>query len=156
MGNEQSFEALVTASGRGGIQVSIPFDPDALWGRKTIHHVAGKVGACQVRGPLATVDGSLVLQLGPAWLRGSEVRIGDKVRVTLWPEGVQRDDLEPDLASALAAAPKAAAFFDALAQFYRNDYLRWINATKRRPEERVRRIREAIKLLRAGVKQRPR
>src|SRR3712207_7886764 len=29
--------------------------------------------------------------------------------------------------------PNAAAFFDSLAQFYRKAYLRWIDATKRRP-----------------------
>jgi hypothetical protein len=51
--------------------------------------------------------------------------------------------------------PAAASFFDGLAQFYRKGYLTWIAGTKRRPEERARRIAEMISLLEAGKKQRP-
>jgi hypothetical protein len=43
-----------------------------------------------------------------------------------------------------------------LAQFYRRGYLRWIEATKRRPDERARRIAEMVALLDKGVKERPR
>ena len=67
----------------------------------------------------------------------------------------QRTDLAEDFAAALNAEPKAAAFFDDLAQFYRKGYLAWIDATKKKPEERVRRIRETVKLLKAGKKERP-
>ena len=49
----------------------------------------------------------------------------------------------------------AGAFFDGLAQFYRRAFLRWIDATKRRPDERARRIAEMIDLLRRGEKERP-
>ena len=41
------------------------------------------------------------------------------VDVSLAAEGPQRDALDPDIAAALAKEPKAAAFFDGLAQFYR-------------------------------------
>jgi uncharacterized protein YdeI (YjbR/CyaY-like superfamily) len=58
--------------------------------------------------------------------------------------------------AALTAEPEAAAFFDALAQFYRRAYLRWIDATKRRPDERASRIAEVVRLCKAGVKERPR
>ena len=73
----------------------------------------------------------------------------------LAPEGPQRDDLAPDLAAALDADPEAGEFFDSLTQFYRNGYLRWIDATKRRPEERQARIAQTVELLKAGVKERP-
>jgi len=76
--------------------------------------------------------------------------------VVLEPEGPQREQLAPDVAAALEAAPEAAAFFDSLAQFYTRAYLRWIDATKRRPELRAARIAEMIELLKAGHKQRPR
>ena len=49
----------------------------------------------------------------------------------------------------------AAAFFDSLAQFYRRAYLRWIDATKRRPDQRPIRIAEMIDLLEQGKKERP-
>ena len=51
------------------------------------------------------------------------------------------------------ASPAAAAFFDALAQFYRRAYLRWIDATARRPDLRAARIAEVADLLAAGIRQ---
>jgi hypothetical protein len=48
------------------------------------------------------------------------------------------------------------AVYDTLAQFYRRAYLRWIDATVRRPELRPVRIAEVVELLAAGVKERPR
>jgi uncharacterized protein YdeI (YjbR/CyaY-like superfamily) len=79
---------------------------------------------------------------------------GDTVTVELTPEGPQRADLPEDVAAALAADPLAAAFFDSLAQFYRKAYLRWIDATKRHPEQRPERIAEVVRLLAAHEKQR--
>ena len=78
-----------------------------------------------------------------------------RAKIELWPEGPQQADLAPDILAAFKAEPKAAAFFDDLAQFYRKAYLAWIDATKKKPEERVRRIRETVKLLKAGKKERP-
>lgn len=74
--------------------------------------------------------------------------------VVLSPEGPQREDLAEDVRLALAADPAAGEFFDGLAQFYRRAYLRWIDATKRRPDERERRIAEMIDLLHRGEKER--
>ena len=82
--------------------------------------------------------------------------IGGEVIVELTPEGPQRADLAEDIAAALAANPAAAAFFDTLAQFYRKAYLRWIDATTRRPDLRAARIAEVVELLAAEVKERPR
>ena len=89
---------------------------------------------------------------------GSDAGIspGDDVIVELAPEGPQRADLADDISAALAASPAAAEFFDTLAQFYRKVYLRWIDATKRRPDLRAARIAEVVDLLAAGIKQRPR
>jgi uncharacterized protein YdeI (YjbR/CyaY-like superfamily) len=81
---------------------------------------------------------------------------GGDVTVELTPEGPQRADLAEDISAALAANPAAAAFFDTLAQFYRKAYLRWIDATTRRPELRAARIAEVVDLLAAGIKERPR
>ena len=93
--------------------------------------------------------------LVPAWRRDCGVSPGDAVEVVLAPEGPQRQDLADDVRVALEADPEAAAFFDGLAQFYRKAYLRWIDGTKRRPDERQRRIAEMVELLRRGQKERP-
>ena len=55
------------------------------------------------------------------------------------------------IAKALKANSKAWAFFRALAPTYRRDFVVWIHMAKR-PETRVRRIRESIRLLAAGKK----
>lgn len=147
----QRFTATVVAGPRGRVYVPVPFDPDAVWGAKPAHHVAGTVGHCRVR---AVIEPHGVV-LGPAWLRDSGgIAVGSTVDVTLEPEGPQRGDLAPDVAAALDANPVAAAFFDSIAQFYRTAYLRWIDATKRRPDVRAQRIAEVVALLEAGVKQR--
>ena len=76
--------------------------------------------------------------------------------IELAPEGPERGDLADDIAAALEANPDAAAFFDTLAQFYRKAYLRWIDATTRRPDLRAARIAEVVDLLADGIKERPR
>jgi uncharacterized protein with von Willebrand factor type A (vWA) domain len=80
------------------------------------------------------------LVLGPAWRHDCGLAAGDTVHVMLQTDGRQRDGLAAGLAAAVAATPEAAAFFDSIAQFYRRAYLRYIDATKRRPEERTARI----------------
>ena len=149
------YSTTVVAGRRGRVIVPVPFDPDEVWGHKPLHHVAGTVDGKRVRGVVEAVDGGLGLALGPAWRRDCGVDPGDRVAVDLQPEGPQRDDLAPDLAAALDAAPGAGAFFDSLAQFYRRAYLRWVDGTKRRPEVRAARIAELVELLEAGHKERP-
>jgi uncharacterized protein YdeI (YjbR/CyaY-like superfamily) len=70
------------------------------------------------------------------------------------PEGPQSDALAADIIAALHAEPEAARFFDGLASFYRKNYLRWINATRRSPSVRAQRIAELIELMKSGKKER--
>jgi hypothetical protein len=156
MSGSRRFRSRIAAGPRGTFLIPVPFDPDAVWGAKPLHHVNGSVGPCRVRGKLERTTTGFALRLGAAWVRDAPLRAGDSVKVTLAPEGPQRHALDPDLAASLAAEPEAAAFFDGLAQFYRRAYLTYIEDTRRRPEERRRRIDEVVRLLRAGIKQRPR
>jgi hypothetical protein len=151
----QRFTATVVAAPRGHALIPVPFDPDTAWGTKPRHHIAGTVNGIRVRGTVEAAGDKHGFTVGPAWLRDRAVTIGDTVTVDIEPEGPQRGDLADDITAALDAHPQAAAFFDALAQFYRRAYLRWIDATKRQPEQRPVRIAEMIRLLEAGHKQRP-
>jgi len=155
MGIAKHFEAVVTTDDRRRVLVPVPFDPDQVWGPKRQHRVAGTVNGMGVRAVIEPLGDLRGILLGPAWRRDCGIGPGDEVQVMLAPEGPQRDDLAPDLAAALEAAPGAGEFFDSLAQFYRNGYLRWIDATKRRPEDRAARIAETVELLKAGLKERP-
>lgn len=151
----QRFTTTVADGGRGRVLIPVPFDPDTVWGAKPRHHIAGTVAGMRVRGVVERLDGRFGFTLGPAWLRDCGLGIGEQVRVEIAAEGPQRADLADDVAAALDANPRAGEFFDALAQFYRRAYLRWIDATKRRPEQRPQRIAEMIDLLHAGRKERP-
>jgi Bacteriocin-protection, YdeI or OmpD-Associated len=159
----QQFRSHVSADATGRAVITIPFDPDETWGAKAFHPVGGRIQtvagvSCgrRLRGRLTSNGSKWVFTVNPMWMRDTGVAVGDEVIVELEPEGPQRTDLAPDIASALEANPEAAAFFDTLAQFYRKAYLRWIDATTRRPDVRAARIAEAVELLAAGIKERPR
>jgi len=152
----QRFDARVAPGPRGSAIVAIPFHPDRVWGAKAKHLVGGTINGRQVRGTIAPDGPGWTFTVTPMWMRDASVAVGDDVIVELAPEGPQRGDLPEDVSAALEASPAAAAFFDTLAQFYRKAYLRWIDATTRRPDLRAARIAEVVDLLAAGVKQRPR
>jgi Bacteriocin-protection, YdeI or OmpD-Associated/Domain of unknown function (DUF1905) len=158
----QRFGARISSDTQGRAVIAMPFDPDQMWGAKAFHPVGGTIqpvagSNCgrRLRGRLTQDGNQWVFTINPMWMRDMGVAVGDEVTVELEPEGPQRGDLADDIASALAANPAAAAFFDTLAQFYRKAYLRWIDATTRRPEVRAARIAEVVELLAAGVKERP-
>jgi bifunctional DNA-binding transcriptional regulator/antitoxin component of YhaV-PrlF toxin-antitoxin module len=152
--NSRSFDAVVTVGRKGRVMVPLPFAPDDVWGTKQEHHVAGTVGTHRVRAVIEPLGDGYGIVLGPAWRRDCDVAAGDAVSVVLSPEGPQRDDLPADFRAALEANPGAATFFDGIAQFYRNAYLRYIEATKRRPDVRVERIAEVVSLLADNIKER--
>jgi hypothetical protein len=151
----QRFSAVVAAGPGGRAAIVVPFDPDEVWGAKAGHPVNGTVDGKRVRVTLAPSDGGWAFTLSPSRVAGMGLVPGDEVIVELAPEGPQRADLAQDISAALAANPDAAAFFDTLAQFYRKAYLRWIDATTRRPQVRAARIAEVVDLLAAGIKERP-
>jgi hypothetical protein len=146
------FRARVTADSRGRAVIVVPFDPDEEWGAKAVHHVNGTVSGCRVRVTIAPGDGGWAFTLNPRL----GLSVGSEVIAELAPEGPQRGDLAEDISAALAANPAAGAFFDTLAQFYRKAYLRYIDATTRRPDLRAARIAEVVGLLADGIKERPR
>ncbi len=148
----QRFRAVIAADSEGRAVIVVPFDPDETWGAKANHPVGGTIEGRRFRARLSPGASGWVLTVRLC----DGVAIGDDVTVELAPEGPQRSDLADDIATALAASPAAGAFFDTLAQFYRKAYLRWIDATSRRPDVRAARILEVVGLLAAGIKERPR
>ena len=145
------FQTVLMKSG-SRIFIPIPFNPNEVWGVKRRHYIRGTVNGCDVRGSLGSDGKQYFLPVGAAWRRGSGIEAGDKVDVALAPEGPQSEGLSADVLTALDAAPQAKAFFESLATFYRNTYIKWIESAKR-PETRTARIKEMIELLKAGKKQ---
>ena len=155
-GAAQSFRAILEGTEKTRVYVVLPFDPEKEWGRKERYHIRGTINGGMVRGAVEEFSRGYFLPLGPAYRRDNGLHAGDAVEVTLEPEGPQAEALAADITAALETDPEAARFFDGLATFYRKNYLRWIDATKRSPEERARRISELVALMKAGRKERPR
>ncbi len=147
----QRFKTTIAKSGSRTF-IAIPFNPNEVWGVKQRHHITGSVNGCGVRGSLGSDGTQFFLPLGAAWRRDNGLEAGATVDVVLSPEGPQSEQLAPDVASALDAEPEAKAFFEGLATFYRNSYIKWIESAKR-PETRAARIEEMVRLLKAGKKQ---
>ncbi len=148
----QRFNATIVESGTRAY-VAIPFDPNEVWGEKDRHYVTGSIDNRMIRGCLDFEGTELVLPIGPAWRRDNPVAVGVEVEVVLAPDGHQSDTVDPEIAAALDAEPEARKFFESVAPFYRNNFIRWIESA-RRQETRRARISEMISLLNAGEKQR--
>ena len=155
MGPKKSFKARVEEGEKGAANIPLPFDPDAVWGKKPRHRLSGTIDGEKIRVIIGPGDRETGIRLTPMWRRDAKADVGRQVSVVLWAEGPQQDDLAVDFLAALKTEPKALAFFDDLAQFYRKAYLTWIDGTKKRPDERARRIKATVKLLKAGKKERP-
>ena len=145
------FKTTIVKSGTRTF-IALPFNPNEVWGVKRRHYITGSVNEYSVRGSLGSDGKQYFLPLGAAWRRDSGLDVGDTVDVTLSAEGPQSESVSTDVAQALEAEPQAKAFFESLATFYRNTYIKWIESAKR-PETRAARIKEMIKLLKANKKQ---
>jgi hypothetical protein len=148
----QRFNTIVAKEG-SRTYIAIPFNPNEVWGVKQRHHITGSINGCTIRGSLGSDGSQYFLPLGAAWRRDNGVEAGAEVQVVMMPEGPQADTLAPDILAALESQPQARAFFESLATFYRNGYVRWIESAKR-SETRSARIAELLSLLKAGKKQR--
>ena len=147
----QKFRTVISKSGTRTF-IAIPFNPNEVWGVKKRHYITGTVNGCGVRGSLGSDGKQYFLPVGAVWRRDCGLEDGDQVDVALSPEGPQSENLSNDVANALNAEPQAKAFFESLATFYRNTYVKWIESAKR-PETRTARIQEMIELLKANKKQ---
>ena len=144
----QRFTGTVAESGARA-HIALPFDPDAVWGVKARHYVAGHVGGRKFRGVLDRTALGSVLPLGPSWRRDNGLDVGATVDVALAPEEPLVESLARDVAGALEADADAVALFRSVAPFYRKNFLRWIDGAKR-PETRAARIADMVKTLAAG------
>jgi hypothetical protein len=147
----QRFKTMIAKYGTRTLIV-IPFNPNDVWGVKQRHYIAGTINGCQARGSLDSNGKQFFLPLGAAWRRNNNLDAGEKVEVILYPNGPKSESLAPDVSGALDAEPEDKAFFDALASFYRKNYVRWVEIAKR-SETRSARIAEMVMLLKAGKKQ---
>jgi len=133
--------------------LALPTEVETIWGGKEHHYVAGTIQGRTFRGRTEMRGRQRILPIGATWLRDNGMDANMTVECCLHLESPVIDDLPQDFASALKTEPRAAAFFEEIAPFYRKGYLRWIESAKR-PETRAKRIMEAVQLLAEGRSQR--
>jgi hypothetical protein len=151
---EQRYAATLVTE-RGRVFVPVPFNPDANWGFKVEHHVRGTINEMDVRGVLEPLDDGRGLVLGPVWRRDRHLESGAAVEVMLEPEGHSATTL-PTTSRRRWLGIRLQEHSSTRSQFYRRAHLRYIDAIKRRPDERTARIAEVVGIVAAGVKERPR
>jgi len=143
----QSFKAVITLAGTRAI-ITVPFDPNKVWGNRSRHFASGTINGHQYRGLLEPARAGFFLSLGPSWRRDNELDAGANVEVVLYPDGIQIDNLASDIAQALESAPEAKARFESLTSGVRKNINNWIESAKR-SETRTKRISEMIRFLKA-------
>ena len=147
----QRFKTVIAKPGTRKF-IALPFNPNDVWGDKHRHHIRGTINGYGVRGSLGSDGNQYFLPLGAALRRGCGLEAGSNVEVVLSPEGPQSESLSPDVTAALDAERQAKAFFESLATFYRNTYIKWIESANK-SDTRAARIKEMIALLKAAKKQ---
>ena len=80
--DQKEFEATVQKEGKF-TYVAIPFSPREVWGAKPRYYVMGMINDTFVRGTLGALRQDYFLRLGAAWLRESEIEVGENVKVKL-------------------------------------------------------------------------
>ena len=150
----RSFRERATRGPAGRVTIPLPFDPSEVWGLRDRYHVTGTIDGVGFRTTLSPANG-WTMAFGPKSSAACRLEDGQSVAVELWPEGPQGEELAGDIADALSTRPEAKAAFDSLATFYRKGWLRWIDATKRRPDVRADRIAQMVRLVEGGLKERP-
>jgi len=130
--------------------VKVPFDVEAAFGSKR-PKVRATIEGVPHRGTLVRMGGpDHMLIILKAIREQVGKTFGDEVKITVGADVEPRlVDLPPDLKKALAVAPAVRELFDKLSYTHRKEYVRWINESKT-PETRVRRITQAIEMLKKG------
>jgi hypothetical protein len=152
MGQERVFQAELVEGERGRVFFEVPFDPNAVWGKKARHHVRGTVAGVEFSGSLGARGGQYFFPLAKELRKTAGLDVGNKVRVALASAEAGEDELPADLAKALSGAPRAKSFFEGLSSFCRNTYVRWILSAKK-AETRASRVQATLDALKAEKKQ---
>jgi hypothetical protein len=147
-----AFTAKIQAVGRGGACVLFPFSVEKEFSTRGRVPVQVTFDGVPYRGSL-TCCGASAHMVGMLKSIRAEIgkEPGDLVDVELWKDEAERSvDVPPELAK-LMQREGLRVRFDALSLTHRKEYCRWITDAKKE-ETRARRLRQAVEMLRAGVK----
>jgi bacteriocin resistance YdeI/OmpD-like protein/uncharacterized protein DUF1905 len=150
--DEVGFRATVESARGGGHVVEVDAGFAAVIGGKHGTRVRGTLAGADYRSNLVSMGGRLLLGVHNATLRAAGVSAGDRVDVTIAPDGepLPNDEVPDILAEALARDAAAASAWEALSPSHRREHVGAIVEAKR-DETRERRVRRTIEQLREGA-----
>ncbi len=149
----QVFDTVLLQDDGGRVYINIPFAPDDVWGKQPRHYVSGRLNDSAFHSSLASKEGVYFMPINKALRGKANLKIGDKVKVTMKRAKPQVAEIPDELAQALEANPEAQAFFEKLSAFQRNTYIGWV-AEAKGADTRSTRVASTIENLLAGQKQR--
>jgi Bacteriocin-protection, YdeI or OmpD-Associated/Domain of unknown function (DUF1905) len=141
------FTALIESSGKTAAGMRVPDEVVAALGPSRKPAVRVTINGYTYRSSVASMGGVFMLGVSNEVRRGAGVAAGQTVDVDIELDTDPREIVvPPDLAEALAADPRAAAFFDRLSYSNKRRIVEPIGQAKA-PETRQRRIDKAVATL---------
>jgi hypothetical protein len=134
--------------------IRVPDEVIAALGPSKRPPVQVTVNGYTYRTTLAVMKGTFMFGVSADVRKSAGVAGGDEVDVEIELDTGPREVSVPaDLGAALDADPDASRLFDSLSYSHKSAYVLWIESAKK-DETRARRIREALRMLNEGRKQR--
>ena len=152
MREKHTFSAVIEDAGGGGAYVRIPFDVEAVFGKKRVP-ISATIDGVPYRGSLVRMGGDChVLGVLKSIRATIGKQPGDAVEIVLEEDsGPRTVDVPADLRAALGQASDAGRTFEGLSFSHKREYVQWIDDAKR-DETRTRRMAQAIEMLERGQK----
>ena len=141
------FRATLETNGRTATGIEVPSSVVEALGAGKRPPVRVTLREHTYRTTMARMGGRFLVPVSAEVRTAAGVAAGDELDV-----GIELDDaprtveVPPDLAAALAASPRAARAWEALAYSHRKEWVRSVEEAKK-PETRERRVRTAIAAL---------
>jgi len=144
------FRTTVELGGKTATGLAVPGDVVTALGGGRRPPVTITIGGHTYHTTIATMGGRFLVPLSAANRQAAGVAAGDEVDVAIELDAAPREvEVPDDLASALAAEPRARQFFEGLSFTHRKEWVRWVTEAKR-AETRAQRIARTVDAVKAG------
>jgi hypothetical protein len=141
------FRTTLQRFGANNTGIEVPEEILVALGRRRRVKVVATVNGYTYRTSVAPAMGKILMPFSSAHRVASGLSGGEEIEVEIIPDDAPREvEVPVDLATALDAAPGAAAFFAGLSYTNKRLYVLWVGEA-RKPETRSARVAKAIEML---------
>jgi hypothetical protein len=144
------FQTTVQRFGANNTGIEVPEEVLVGLGRGRRVAVRATVNGYTYRTSVAPYMGRILMPFSAEHREASGLAGGEAIEVEIVPDDAPREvDVPADMATALAGAPEAHAFFANLSYTNQRAYVLWIEGA-RKPETRAARVTRAVAMLAEG------